>query len=215
MSATALAALARAAQDTVAHAEFGGPTTGTAPVRMFGSTAAVNYQLIDAEVARRGGRRAVPAPGQDVLDVLMGLPVGLSVPVDSLTGRERKLLGRAPQGAVDRDDEHVVRRAVAPLMARFAVVAARDWKVGLKRADRFAPFCERAILLPALPTDVDDLRVRSSFSGCGVCVFVDKRLEMVVEPRPYVRRRHTPAQWWFAEEVFAQLSEPESASSRT
>ncbi|TQM83047.1 hypothetical protein FHX81_5460 [Saccharothrix saharensis] len=215
MSPTALAALARAAQDTVAHSEAGGPTAGTTPVRMFGSTAAVNYQLINAEVRRRDGRRAVPAPGQDVLDVLMGLPVGLPVPADSLTDRERRLLGRAPQGAVDRDGEHVVRRAVAPLTARFAVVTARDWKIGLKRADRFAPFCERAVLLPALPQDADDLFVRASFSGCGVCVFSGKQLDMVVEPRRYVRRRHTPAQWWFAEEVFAQLSESEPASSMT
>lgn len=215
MSATALAAVARAAQETPAQVDFGEAAHGTASVRIFGSLAAVNYELNDAEAARRREWRATRIPGLDVLDVLMGLPIGSPVTVDSLTDRERKLLSRAPQSAVDHDDQHVVRRAVAPLTARFAVVAARDWKVGLKRADRFAPFCERAVLLPALPADVDDLRVRASFSGCGVCVFVGKRLEMVVEPRAYVRRRHTPAQWWFAEEVFAQLSGSESASSRT
>lgn len=215
MSATALAAVARAARATTPHVELGGFTVGTASVRMFGSAAAVNYQLNDVEIARRAERRAVPVLGLDVLDVLMGLPVGMPVMVGSLTERERTLLSRAPQGVVEHDDEQVVRRIVAPLTARFAVVAARDWKVGLKRADRFAPFCERAILLPALPSDFDDLRVRASFTGCGVCVFVGKRFEMVVEPRAYVRRRHTPAQWWFAEEVFAQLSESGSASSRT
>jgi len=30
---------------------------------------------------------------------------------------------------------------------------------------------------------------------------------MLVTPRPYVRKRHTPAQWWFAEEAYRQLIE--------
>lgn len=45
------------------------------------------------------------------------------------------------RGVVDSDGGHVVRRAVAPVSVRFAVVAARSWREGLVKAGRFAPFC--------------------------------------------------------------------------
>ena len=46
------------------------------------------------------------------------------------------------------------------------------------------------------------------------CVFTEKRQQTLVQPRPYVRMRHTPAQWWFADEVHRQISENERAQER-
>jgi hypothetical protein len=92
---------------------------------------------------------------------------------------------------------------------QFAMVAATDWRVGLKRAGQFAPFCARAMLLPAPPANSGDLEAQASYFGIGVCLFVKRQLRMLVEPRPYARRRHTPALWWFAEEAYRQISEYE------
>jgi hypothetical protein len=176
-------------------------------LRMFGTLAGVAYRPDRVEVERRRVGRSGALTRLDVLDVLMGLPVGLPVARKDLTATERTLVAGAVAGAVEGHDGLIVRRAVAPVSVRFAVVAARDWRVGLERAGRFAPFCARAMLLPALPADWDDAQTQASYFGIGMCVFVDTHLRMPVQPAPHVRERHTPAQWWFAEEAYRQISE--------
>jgi hypothetical protein len=174
--------------------------------RMFGAAAGVAYLPDETELARRTAARVGPITQRGVLDALWGLPTGLPVAVSELTERERKLLQRAPRGAMEGDANHVVRLAVAPVSVRFAVVAARTWQEGLVKAGRFAPFCARAMLLPAPPADLDDAQVQAAFYGIGICVFASGKLQMLAEPERYVRRRHSSAQWWFAEEIYQQLT---------
>lgn len=208
---TALAAAVRAATGTdgASAAALDLRGTSVAVVRMFGSMAGVAYLQDPDETRRRscdGCRGGMPSLA--LLDLLMNLPVGQAVACNELTAGQRKMLRAAPSGAVEFDHERVIRRAVAPVSARLALVAAKDWKVGLERAGRFAPFCARAVLLSSMPADQDDLVMSASFYGTGVCVFVKGKLAMLVEPQPYLRRRHTPAQWRFAEELYAQVTAP-------
>ncbi|MFE2750532.1 hypothetical protein ACFXGA_00860 [Actinosynnema sp. NPDC059335] len=207
MTTTALAAAVRAAKST--------PATGSsrdvrlaesAIVTLFGSAAGLVYELDETEASRRVTEQVEPLTDLAVLDVLMGMPVGLPVALEDLTDREREILRRCPPGAVDVDGGQLVRRAVPPLSVHLAVVAARDWKVGLRRAGRFAPFCARMILLPTVPADPSELHVRASFYGCGVGVLDGQRLQVAVEPGQYTRRRHTPAQWRFAEQAYAEIT---------
>jgi hypothetical protein len=184
--------------------------SASAVVRIFGAAAGVAYLPDQTETARRGTVGLGPITQRDVLDVLMGLPVGLPVAAQAVTKRERRLLRRAPHGAVENDADHLVRRAVAPVSVRFAVVGARTWWEGLTKVGRFAPFCARAMLLSALPADLDDARMQASFYGIGICVFAAGTLRMLAEPEPYIRLRHTSAQWWFAEEIYRQVTEPKS-----
>jgi hypothetical protein len=160
-------------------------------------------------VARRRACRVAALTEPDVLNALMGLPVGLAVARTGLTDTERALVDRAPVGVVERLGGQVIRRAVAPVSVHLAVVAAGDWRTGLRRAGRYAPFCARAMLLPTRPADWDHAQMQASYFGIGMYVFVKQQLQMLVEPRPYVRQRHTPAQWWFAEETYRQVSEYE------
>jgi len=179
---------------------------GSGLVRMLGSAAGLLYEMDAVELVRRQRDQREPIVQLDVLDALMGLPPGLPVTVSQLTRREQSALRRAPSGAVEFDDGQAVRRAVAPISARLAVVTARDWRQGLTKAGRFAPFCARAMLLSVVPADWDEARVRAAYFGVGVWVFAGGELRMVLEPEPFVRRRHTAAQWWFAEEAWRQLS---------
>ncbi|EWM19757.1 hypothetical protein [Kutzneria sp. 744] len=85
-----------------------------------------------------------------MLEAMMGLPAGVPVAVDDLTERERRLLPRAPRGAVERDGDLLVRRAVPPVLRT------------------------RAMLLPTPPADPDDavmqgvvLRRRDRRGHCG------------------------------------------------
>jgi hypothetical protein len=213
VSSAGLAEAVRAATSTSVFADDPTRLVGcrSGLVRMFGSAAGVVYRTEEAETARRRVQKVEPLTELDVLDGLMGLPVGVPVAVVDLTERECARLRRIPHGAVEHDGDQVVRRAVAPLSVRFALVGARDWRVGLTRAGRFAPYCARAVLLPAAAAQAEwgDVRAQASFFGIGVCVFAEGQLRVLVEPRPYVRMRHTPAQWWFVEETYRQISECE------
>jgi len=184
----------------------------SALLRTFGTLAGVVYRSDQAEVARRRAHGMGWCTEIEMLDALMGLPAGLPISRNELTNAERTLVDRAPSGSIERRGGQVIRWAVAPVSVLFAVVAANDWHVGLRRAGQFAPFCARAILLPALPGDWEDARTQASYFGIGVCMLVDAQLHMLVTPRPYVRKRHTPAQWWFAEEAYRQISEYENGA---
>ncbi|MBB5913928.1 hypothetical protein BJY24_002795 [Nocardia transvalensis] len=174
---------------------------------MLKTTVGVAYQPNLMEVARRRAVGLEAITQMDLLDALMGLPAGLPVSVGDLTDRERRLLRRAPVGAVDIANGRCTRRAVAPVSAQFVVVASRTWKEGLRSAGQFAPFCSRAMLLRSIPDDLDDARVQASFFGIGVCVFTGRGLRMLVDPQPYVRQRHSCGQWWFSEEIYEKVNE--------
>ncbi|WP_157440396.1 hypothetical protein [Actinokineospora inagensis] len=147
----------------------------------------------------------------DVLNCLMGLPVGLPVATADLTERERVAVREAPAHAVEVHQGGVVRHAVAPVAVELALIAARDWRVGLRSAGAFAPFCARAVLLTTLPSDEDELREQALRFGVGVFTSIASEQAVFSEPRPYARRRHTAAQWKFAEDVYSALKEQGSA----
>jgi hypothetical protein len=200
-----LADAVRAATSASVVADAGLPGCHGTVVRIFGTAAGVAYRLDHAEVARRQEHQLGALTDMDVLDALMGLPVGIPVERSSLTKAELALVDRSPAGVVEHRGEQLIRLAAAPLSVQSAVVAAKNWKTGLKQAGRFAPFCVRAMLLPAVPADVEDLQAQASFYGVGVGVSVDGQMQLLVEPATYARTRHTPAQWWFAEEAWRQI----------
>lgn len=202
MSHAGLAAVVQAA----AHAApSGSGAVLGAVVRLFGSTVGVVYEPDEVEVARRATEQPEAIIRLDLLDCLMTLPVGMRVAIADLTDAQRTLLWRTPRGAVERHGESVVRRALAPVSVQWAVVAARNWRTGLQVAGRLAPYCARSVLLPAVPTDWEHAEMRAAFFGVGVIVRTGATVRTLVEPDPYVRRRHTPAQWLFAEEVWRQI----------
>lgn len=187
----------------------------SAVVRLFGAAAGVAYRPDPTEIARRAAVGLGAITQRDILDVLMGLPAGLPVTADSLPTRDQRILRRAPHSTIERDGDRLVRQAVPPVSARFAVVAARTWRDGLAKAGRFAPFCARAILLPTPPADVDDARMQASYYGIGLCVFTAGTLRMLIDPQPYIRQRHSSAQWWFTEELYRQVAQSHIAMPRS
>jgi hypothetical protein len=138
---------------------------------------------------------------------MMGLPVGLPVPLDSLTPRERTRLAKAAPGTVSVSAGHVVREAVAPVVVEMAVVPVSDWLVGLERAGRFAPFCARAMLLRRMPADPQALRERARRFGVGVVLADGEHFQMILAPKPFRRMRHTPYGWQFVEQVYGKVRE--------
>lgn len=196
-----LAAAARAASPAVRASEV-----QCALVPVMGAEALICYRLDDGEAARRRRAGAGSLCSADVLELLLGLPVGMPVPVTSLARRESAALKHVPPGAVSLRDGEVVRHAVAPVRVELAVVAANSWRCGLEKAGRFAPFCARAVALRRHPRDLAEVELQAGFYGVGVIVIDDSSAEVLVAPAPFRRCRWTAAGWRFLEEVYRAVA---------
>ena len=176
-----------------------------AMVPVLGTRALLHYRLDRHEDDRRRRAHLGAIRHPEILELLLGLPFGVSVPVASLTPLERSALRLAPPGAVAVRAMRVTRQAVYPLAVDLAVVTTRGWRTGLEVVGRFAPFCSRVMLLRQWPNDTEDLRMQADFYGVGVVVANSADVEVLVAPRPFQRRRFTAAGWRFLEEVYQHL----------
>jgi hypothetical protein len=169
---------------------------------IMGTKALLCYQFDDDEHERRRRAGAGAICSADVLELLLGLPIGMPVPVASLSRREGAALKLVPRGAVSERHGQVTRHAVAPVTVELAVVAAHTWRDGLEVAGRFTPFCARAVVLSRRPADLADLQMQAGFYGVGVIVIDDQSTEVLAEPAPFQRLRFKAAGWRFLEQVY-------------
>jgi hypothetical protein len=173
---------------------------------MFGIDAVAAYSENEDEIERRtrAGTRELTNPR--ALDLLMNLPHGEPVPVTSLSDTEQRVLRRMPAGTVARHDNVVVREATHPIRVDLAVVPGKGWASAKEKAEWFTPFCARAVLIDRPLRRRHDAVMEAEFYGIGLLVVTSNDVEVVVPPRPFVRRRHTVAGWRFVEEAYQQLS---------
>jgi hypothetical protein len=177
-----------------------------AMVRVLGRSTAVMYRPDAGEFRRRRGVGLGAINRMDHLELLLGLPHGCPVPCASLTGRERQLLRSVPAGGIEATPSTVTRRALAPLRVELAAVRANDWRRGLDHASLFAPFCSRAIVLGRKPGNIDDMLGQAAYYGIGIVLAGAGEVEVLAEPEPFRSQGHKAAGWWFAEEIYAQVS---------
>ncbi len=171
---------------------------------VLGVEALVCFEPDMEEIDRRERAGLGAATDVDVLDLLLGLPVGAAVRTADLGGRERRALAKAPAGCVDVDSGIVTRRARPPLIASLAIIAgSRGWRHGLEQAGRFAPFCARAIVLDRPPRDPATSCAEADFFGVGLLVVTGgSEIEVLVPPEPHRSGRLAARTWWFTEEVY-------------
>lgn len=182
------------------------PGAQTKFISIMGTSALVRYRFDGLEAARRkaSGLGGISSP--DVLNLLLDLPLGMPVPVKSLTRWERLALRAAPLGAVSITKGEVTREAVPPVAVDLAIVPARTWRAGLQAAGRFAPFCARMMVLGSSPRDLDGLITQAGFYGIGVAVADQAEPQLLVMPVAFRRKRFTAASWQFLEEVYRQVA---------
>lgn len=176
-----------------------------APVEAFGTQAVVAYRYDVRERERRAAEGMPPLTRPDVLNLLMALPLGEPVPASSLSEREQSVLKVLPKGAAVRGNGLVTRRAAQPVHVDMAFVSGRSWESAMEKAERFTPFCSRTVVVDGALRRKDDAVMRADFYGIGLLAVHGDMVEIVVPPRPFVRRRHTVAGWKFLEDVHRQL----------
>lgn len=172
---------------------------------MFGARAWLTASVNNAEWRRRERVGLNALTRLDVLDSLLGLPLGLPVPLQGLTRHERRIVSRLPPGVVDRPGDLVIRRAEPVVECFFALVFARTWSAGLVDALKFAPFCARLTVLESRPADETEACLEASYYGVGLAIQAKNDHTMLVPPEPLVHRRVTAASWWFTEETYRQI----------
>lgn len=164
--------------------------------------ATVIYRPNRTEFERRRATGLSGITRLDQLDLLMGLPAGLPVMPDRT---DRRTLCRLLKGCVDITAEGFVRQIVKPLDVRLAIVTGQQYKPGLIRAGRFAPFCSRLLALTGKPRNLTEKAIEADYWGIGLIVNAATGPELVVPPTPFEQHRHTPAGWAFAEDIYQQV----------
>jgi len=135
----------------------------------------------------------------------MNLPAGLPVPAAAISPTDHRLLRQLPAGSLERSPGTVTRRVVPPLTPLLAIVRATRWLDGLTTASRFAAYCPRLVIVPALPEERDTALAQAAVYGIGVAVTSGSGPRVVVEPEPLPGWQPTPAGWWFTEETYRQV----------
>jgi hypothetical protein len=163
----------------------------------------------EAELARRsqwGERLAVTDPAQ--LDLLMEMPAGERISVDSLTKEQTRALRRMPRHAVHlagptySRPTHATRLAQRPARVHLALVRGGTSARAMGAVTSYAPFCTRALVLDKPPARPDFL-TEAGFWGVGVALLhAAGDVEVLVRPEPWRLQRHSVAGWRFAEQAF-------------
>lgn len=139
------------------------------------------------------------------LDHLMAVPDGIPVPLASLNTEQQTYYRQAPAGICTIHDGQVTRHVVRPCRVVLATVESPTASRGaLGSASRFAPFCTHTVIIRRLPHRKHFNYLHEyDFYGIGVTYQrPDGGTEPIVEPRPWVPIRHTPAAWYFAEQAY-------------
>lgn len=183
-----------------------------APLRVRGVDAVLEFEGNRTELARRGPENPGVA-SLDTYNILKELPIGAAQPEAAFSSYEWRLLRRA-HWAVSFDlasngEATVTRYARPPVSVKRANIFGSSWMAALNRASRFAPYCERRIVLPRLPDDEIHLALEASYLGVGVAVQVGTdghagSLEDIVPAAPFLAMKLTGAAWKFAETVYSQ-----------
>lgn len=172
--------------------------------RVLETSAWIAYRPDRHEASRRRSLSIGAVLDWDLLDTLMDLPAGLPVPLSALTPPERRRVASAKAGVAQVAGGQVTRDLVPALTPLLAVVVAADWDAGLVQASRFASYCRRMVLGPALPTGHRILETAARL-GIGVAVADGSQPgEVLLEPEPVEDWQPTTAWWRFCEITWEQ-----------
>jgi hypothetical protein len=171
----------------------------------------------DLDELRRREFRTAPTVKLDAYNILLSMPVGVPQAQSLFSAYEWRALTQAVW-AVNLDAGHngemvATRHARPPVRVIRANVLGGPWSAALGKAARFAPYCERRIVLPRLPEADTLLKLEASYLGVGVAVPASssdgsssgRLLEEVVPAAPFLPSKFTGAAWKFAESVFDQI----------
>lgn len=166
---------------------------------------AVNYD--DDELRRRQHHGLGMITNRRVLQLLLSMPAGVSVPATFLREQDLRLLQSQPAGVVEISGGEV-RVVVTPALRLSSIgVVATTWTRGLRLASPYAAYCARyAVITRGLrAADRALAALDARYYGLGLAEHRDGRLDWLVSPAPFEADRFTAASWLMAERLTAAL----------
>jgi hypothetical protein len=152
---------------------------------------------------QRRQRASVGAVGdRDVLTALLPLDPGVTVPHAVLSAGQQRAVRRAGAGLVVAERRRVTRLVQVPATVSLVLVRDVQWARGIQRAARFGPYCERVLVLPRVPADLDGLLLEATYYGVGVATLDEPE---VVSRAVFTPMRFTVSSWMFAEAAYGQF----------
>ena len=98
----------------------------------------------------------------------------------------------------------MIRLLAPPVRVHQVTVRARDGRIGLEAASRFAPYARRAVELPvAAVTEL--VMLDAALYGIGIHVRDRGEVRELVPAEPFVVRKWTWASWLFSEQVLSEM----------
>ena len=160
---------------------------------------------IDHDEAERRARHRLGAFSDELaLEALASLPLGVSVPVESIDPLRRIVIDGCPKGVVQVEDGHYVRRwrPACEVQATFVFATVGGWLGPLERLSVTVGLADRYLIMPAAPRRAT--LERAGRVGVGVVQFdgcVGTRVLLPPVPRP---RRLGVRRWRFLEEAYGR-----------
>lgn len=138
-----------------------------------------------------------------LLDSLLNLPLGVPVPLDALTPRERERLSRAPEGVATHSADGVRRLVTTPAEVQAVLVHGRGWDTVLRHASTFRRAAQSIAVFPAAPRQLGQRLWEAQVEGVGVWVQDGDTLIEILPPAISDPCRVKPAWWRFHEAAYA------------
>jgi hypothetical protein len=164
-------------------------------------TFAVDHTVL----ADRRERRAGPVTNLEVLNLLLRLPVGQETRVNWSDYELRLVtphLGAALDLGLHPDGHIVVTRWLRPALdVDSALIARISWDGAIAAASKYAPYCQRQVILGDVPDDDHAFWWEANYYGVGVMSESGREL---LEASPFSPRQYTGASWKFAEQILAR-----------
>lgn len=166
--------------------------------------AAVRFDLAETDRRSAAGMGAVRSLA--LLDVLLGLPLGVKVRTADLSGREARILTEASDGCLASDGRSVARTVRVPATVAAALVHGTRWRAALRRTAAFSAFTQRIVVLPREPKSSEVLEAQ--LVGVGIW---EEDSEGVwrehLAPEVFVPNYVKAAAWRFAENALGVAAE--------
>ncbi|MGD0561175.1 MAG: hypothetical protein ABSA93_40155 [Streptosporangiaceae bacterium] len=176
-----------------------------ARVRAEGVRGILAYQVDAAEHDRRRKAGLGAVTRLEWLDTLMAMPVGLPVPLQSMTITEQKTMQRLPPGCLDYRQSGVIRRLARPIGMYLVIVDDADWRRGLVRSGAYIG-CTRILAVPPTVAGLDEAALEADYWGVGLMISGRplSSSRVIVPPQRFVPTVYTAASWRFCEEMYRQ-----------
>ena len=137
-----------------------------------------------------------------VLSYLTEMPADLPWPRLPIPAAVKRSM---PNGCVDIEGDHIVRRLVPPLVVDSVYAHGQSWRILLEHATRFAPYATRFVWVDRIGQTSSAAAKAAEAALWGIGIVEGPNRHVAVAADAFRQLRWTPASWLFSEIAYGFL----------